>query len=49
LAVTRTTKSVSGIVILIFDHAGTLSSVRITRISAGTTVQTISSVVLPWV
>jgi len=50
LAVTSTTKSLGGgACILIFDHAGTLRKVRITRISEGTTVHTISSVVLPWV
>src|SRR5919109_1690215 len=49
LALTWTTKSVGGCVILIFDHAGTLRNVSTTRISAGTTVHAISSVVLPWV
>src|SRR3989454_6086433 len=49
LAVTWITTSVAGIVILIFDQAGTLRNVSTTRISAGTTVQTISSVVLPCV
>ncbi len=49
LAVTWITTSVAGIVILIFDQAGTLRNVSTTRISAGTTVQTISSVVFPCV
>ena len=49
LAVTDTTKSVAGIDILIFDHAGTLRKVRMTRISEGAMVHAISSGVLPWV
>ena len=49
LALTSTTKSVWGMVILIFDQAGTLRNVSTTRMSEGTTVHTISRGVLPWV
>src|SRR6266404_267475 len=48
-AVTSTTKSLGGWLILILDHAGADRAVSTTRMSAGTMVHTISSVVLPWV
>src|SRR5437773_4963198 len=49
LAVTSTLMSLGGTDILIRDHAGADRKVRITRISEGTMVQTISRVVLPCV